>query len=325
MRWLSYWKILIVLSWTFAGLNVSAAFAQAKTQNHAVDLSCLTDRPMIVAGENARLLAVATTQDGKPLAQPVSFEWEVKDGILKGSGSNVTWNLSGVGIEASQSGKKVTATVKARLQGQADLSCSVEVFISKKLGDTRGGLIAGRRYLLLEQAEDPGYGLYSYLLLSSRPQNEKQRDHYLKTLEAYVQVLNSLKDLGVHVRREQLNATYIPLTKVPEGNEDAPDFAKRVLDVYDFARARVLLNKFENKYDQGPYLISVISPLTQVSKTVSAYGLQDFAGVDSELAASGVKNFEYLVAQQRTWTEQSIQLLPFMVRSLIASAGRMIP
>lgn len=325
MRWSSYLRIFIILSWTFACLNFSAAFAQAKNQNHAVDLSCLTDRPTIVVGGNARLLAVAATQDGKPLAQPVSFEWEVTDGTVQGSGSNVEWNLSGVDIASSQSDKKVTATVKAMLQGQVDVSCSVEVFISKKLGDTRGGLIAGRRYLLSEQAEDSGYGLYSYLLLSSKPQNEKEREHYLKTLEAYLQVISSLKDLDKHVRPKQLNATYIPLRKLPEGSEGDPDFSEKVLDVYDFPRARVLLSKFENTYDQGPYLISVKLPLTRASKTVSAYGLQDFTGVDPELAASGVKNFEYLVAQQRTWTEQSIQLLPFRIRSLISLAGRVIP
>ncbi|MDR4467755.1 MAG: hypothetical protein MRJ68_05540 [Nitrospira sp.] len=308
-------------------MNFSDAVAKADAQDNAVGLSCLTDRPTIVVGENARLLAVVATQDGTPLAQPVSFEWKVKDGTVQEGGSDVEWSLSGVKIGDGQSHKRVTATGKATVPGNGELSCSVEVFIIKKPDDTRGtrsGLIAGRRYLLPEDAEDPKYGLYSYLLMSSRPQNEKERERYLKTLEAYLQVLDNLNDLDVYVRRENLNATYIPLTKKPTYSENNQDFAKNVLDVYHFARAKALLSKFKNTYDQGPYLISVKLPLTKVSETVSTYGLQDFAGVDPELAASGVKNFEYLVAQQRTWTEQSIKMLPFMVRSLISSFGRVV-
>ena len=239
-------------------------------------------------------------------------------------------NLSGVGIESGELHKKVTATVKARTTSQTDSSCLVEVFLgNKEEGDkpapTRGGLITSRRYLLPTQAEDPSYGLYSYLLLTGKPRNEEEMVRYLKTLEACLQVLNKLKDLNRHVRRSQLNATHIPVTELPKGNEDDPDFAKQVLSVYDFARAKVLLNKFANTYDRGPYLISVKPPLSQAPEPVQIYILQNFTGVVPELAASGMKNFEYLAAQQRTWTEQSMRLLPFKIRNLIAVAGKVTP
>ncbi len=189
MRWLVYWRLFGSLSLTVLLLIFSTAFAQAEPQINAMDLVCLTDRPAIIAGETTRLQAVAATQDETPMAQPVSFEWQVTDGVIRGSGSDVEWNLSRVGIASGELHKKVTATVKAVSAGQADASCSVDVFIGKrpegdKSSTSRGGLIAGRRYLLPAQMEDAGYGLYSYLLFSGKPENEEERERYLKTSEA---------------------------------------------------------------------------------------------------------------------------------------------
>lgn len=330
MRCLVCWRVTRSLSFTVLILTSSTAFAQTEHQNNAMDLVCLTDRPAIITGETTRLQAVAATQDGTPMAQPVSFEWQVTEGTVRGSGSEVEWNLSGVGIASSDLHKKVTATVKAVSAGQANASCSVDVFIGKrqegdKSSTTRGGLIAGRRYLLPAQKEDAGYGLYSYLLFSGKPGNEEERARYLKTLEACLHVLNKLKDFDKHVRRSQLNATHIPLREFPKGNEDDPDFAKQVLSVYDFARAKILLSKFATTYERGPYLISVKSPLSQAPEPIQVHILQNFTGVVPELAARGVKNLEYLSAQQRTWTEQSMRTLQFKMRNLIAVAAEVTP
>lgn len=330
MRWLLCCGVFRSIPFVVFLLLSSTAFAQTDTQNNAMDLVCLTDRPAIIVGETTRLQAVAATQDGTPRTQPVSFEWQVTEGAVRGSGSDVEWNLSRVGIASGELRKKVTATVKAVSAGQANSSCSVEVFIGKrpegdKSSTVRGGLIAGRRYLLPTQTEDSGYGLYSYVLLSGKPQNEEEMARYLKTLEACVQVLNTLKDFDKHVRRSQLNATHIPVKELPKGNEDDPDFAKRVLSVYDFARAKVLLNKFATNYEGGPYLISVKSPLSQAPEPVQVHILQNFTGVVPELAARGVKNLEYLSAQQRTWTEQSMRTLQFKLRNLIAVAAEVTP
>lgn len=330
MRWLVCCRVLRSLSLTVLLLISSTVFAQTEPQNNAVDLICLTDRPAIIAGETTRLQAVASTEDGIPMAQPVTFEWQVTDGTIRGSGSDVEWNLSRVGIASGELHKKVTATVKAVSANQADASCSVDVFIGKRPeGDkpttSRGGLIAGRRYLLPSQVEDAGYGLYSYLLFSGKPENEEERARYLKTLEACLYVLNKLKDFDKHVRRSQLNATHIPLREFPKGNEDDPEFAKQVLSVYDFARAKVLLSKFATSYDRGPYLISVKSPLSQTREPIQVHILQNFTGVVPDLAARGVKNLEYLSAQQRTWTEQSMRTLQFKMRNLIAIAAEVAP
>lgn len=225
----------------------------------------------------------------------------------------------------------MTATVKAMTAGYS--SCTVEVFIGKKeptggedpTTGTRGGLIHTRRYLLPNQEEKPNYGLYSYLLLSAEPQGEKETVRSLKTLEACLRVMRQLSNLGRYVRPSQLNATHIPVTELPKGREDDPDFAKRVLAVYDFDRAKVLLNKFEKPYDRGPYLISVKSPLTQTPEPVPLHILQDFTDVVPKLAARGVRDFEYLAAQERTWSEQSMRKFPSKLRNYLAIASEVTP
>lgn len=98
-----------------------------------------------------------------------------------------------------------------------------------------------------------------------------------------------------------------------------------MLSVYDFARAKVLLSKFATSYDRGPYLISVKSPLSQTREPIQVHILQNFTGVVPDLAARGVKNLEYLSAQQRTWTEQSMRTLQFKMRNLIAIAAEVAP
>lgn len=320
------WLILIFL-------NAQIALAQTDSQNNPLEVICLTDRPAVTEGGNTNLQVWATTRDGEPLRRPVSFSWQTTEGTIQGSGSEMQWNLSSVRIVPGELHKKVTATVKASAAGLGEASCAVEVFIGKRnpaggedpSTGTRGGLITGRRFLLSTETELSGYGLYSYLLLSAKPQGEEETNRYLKTLEASLQIINKLDDLGRHVRPGQLNATHIPVTELPKGKEDDPDFAKKVLAVYDFARAQVLLNKFEKTYDRGPYLISVKTALAPASQPVPIYIFQNFTGVVPDLAARGVRDFAFLAAQERTWTEQSMRVLAFRSRNLVAIAGKETP
>ncbi len=147
----------------------------------------------------------------------------------------------------------------------------------------------------------------------------------LQTLEACLRVMRQLHDLRRYVRPSQLNATHIPVTELPKGKEDDPDLAKKVLAVYDFDRAKVLLNKFEKAYDRGPYLISVKLPLTQAPEPVPIHILQDFTDLVPKLAARGVRDFEYLAAQERTWTEQLMRKFPSKLRNSLAVASEVTP
>lgn len=331
MRSLLYWTIFRSQSFIIALLVYLPALAETGPQNSAIDLICIADRPTIILGETTKLEAVAMAQDGNTTTRAVSFQWQVSDGVVQGAGSHVEWILSRVPIESGQFYRKVTATVKAMIAGRAVSSCSVSVFVGSyqeadSSSNVRGGRISSSRgYLLPHETESPGYGLYTYLLLSGRPQSEEELVRYLKTLEAGLKLMREHNDLGRYVRPSQLNSTHIPVTQLPIGNETDPNFARKVLSVYDFARAKVLLNKFEKMYDRGPYLVSVKTPLTSASEVDPAYMFMDFSNITPELAATSVKHFESLAAQERTWTEQSVRDLRLKIRNLFAVAGRVVP
>jgi hypothetical protein len=208
----------------------------------------------------------------------------------------------------------------------------VEVFIGKieitahGPPDIRGGLIQARRFLLPNEREEPGYGLYNYLLFSTPPQNEEEQARYVKAVESCLLVMQDIDEyLKRHRRPSELNATHLPVTKVPKFSQSPAEWAQHVLAVYDYASAQVLLNKLDKTYQRGPYLISVLKPLSEHSTAMPVYLVQDLAGVVPDLASNWVRLFNYLTAQQRGWTDQSLRRFGFRMRNLIAVAGKVTP
>jgi hypothetical protein len=208
------------------------------------------------------------------------------------------------------------------------LRCAVEVFIDKKEATSPApeerGLISARRYLLPTKREASGFGLYSYLLFSAPPKGPEERARYLKTVEACLLLLQEVDDyMSRHVPPSKLNATYIPVTKVPDPGKSATEWAENVLAVYDYAAAQILLSKLRQAYQQGPYLLSVLKPLQEPD--APAHLWQDLTGVVPEMAWEWVKFFTYLAAQQRSWSEESLQRFGLKLRNLIAVGGKVTP
>lgn len=318
-------------------LHAPIALAQTDPQNKVLDLICITDRPAIVEGESTSLQAWAAMQDGQPPAQSVSVVWQVSEGTIQGTGSDVRWNLSNVSIVPGELHKKVKATVKTTATGLAEATCSVEVFVGKKeqVGqedppraiETRGGLRSARRYLLPNEKEEAGFGLYSYLLFSVPPGTDEDKARYLKTLLSCLRMMQGVEEhLARHRRPSELNATHIPVKAVPTYNKDLEKWAANVLDLYDYTTAQKLLDKLDKTYRRGPYLISVLKqPLSNGDTPIPVHLLQDLTGKVPELVSQFVDFFTYRAAQQRTWTDESFQRFRLTLRNLIAVASKVGP
>jgi hypothetical protein len=316
-------------------LHAPIALAQSDSQNKGLDLVCITDRPAIVEGESTSLQAWATTQDGVPPAQAASVVWQVSEGTIQGTGSDVRWNLSSVSILPGELHRKVKATVKATSTGLGEATCSVEVFIGKKeqvlpgppLPDRSSGLRSARRYLLPNEKEKLGFGLYSYLLLPVPPGSDEEKARYLKALESCLRIMQGVEEhLARHRRPSELNATHIPVKSIPKYHKDLEKWAANVLEVYDYATAQKLLDKLDKTYRRGPYLISVMKqPLSNGDTAIPVHLLQDFAGKVPELVSQFVDFFTYRAAQQRTWTDESFQRFRLTLRNLIAVGSKVGP
>lgn len=309
---------------------VNAADDPSKDAATNVELICLTEQPAIVEGESATLRVWASTLEGGPITTPIKFEWEVNAGHIEAQAAATKWDLSTVKV-APKLVRKVIATVKATQAGRSELRCAVEVFIGKKetttpdRGTIRGEeLISARGFLLPGEVEAPGYGLYSYLLFSAPPKDAEERARYLKTIEACLLVLQDVDDyLGRHVPPSKLNATYIPLKKVPDPGKSDTEWAENVLAVYDYTAAQILLSRVQQAHHQGPYLLSVLPPLSEPGKPAHLW--DDLTDLVPELAWDRIKLFTYLAAQQRSWSEDSLQRFGLKLRNLIAVGGKVTP
>ena len=336
MRCPLYWRILGVLWLIVVILHPHAVLAQVDSQKRKMDLICLTDRPAIVEGDSTRLQAWAVALDGTPIAEPVSFVWEVTEGTIQGSGQDVQWNLASVVVKAGELRNQVTATVNAVATGVGDATCEVKVFIGTKEQDSRkrthGELLSARQYLLLNQKEEAGFGLYSYLLFRTKPKDEDQKAQYLKILEACLRLMETVEDKTAHHRLPpELNATHIPVKTDPEDSQVLAKRAANVLEVYDYTAAQQLLDKLDKKYCKkdrpGPYLVSVRKdPLSNRPDHVQECLVQDFTGKVPELISEVVELFIYRAAQQPTWTDDSkFRGFWLDLRNLVAITGGAVP
>ncbi len=288
-------------------------------------LICLADPPAVLEGEGSTVRAWAVAGDGTPLRVDDTLEWTAEVGHFDPQAPAARWDLASVLVAAGDA-RTVVATARARRAGRPDLVCRVQVQIARHV-EGRGdalNLVSAKRHLLPGEAEAAGYGLYSYLLLPAPPRDEDERQRFLKTLEAYLWVLQDVDDyLARHLPPAQLNATYIPLKAPPARADTGPQRAAAVLAVYDYAAANVLLQKAGADPRGGPYLVSTLEPLSRAG--TAARLQEDLTGVTPELAWDWIRHFTFLAAQQRSWSDAALRRFALNLRNVIAVGARVTP
>jgi hypothetical protein len=173
-------------------------------------------------------------------------------------------------------------------------------------------------FLAKNEREESGYGLYSYLLFGSKP-NAEERASYLTAIEAYLRVLPSVSELAQHLAPSELNVTYIPVTEKPSSGETDRDWAAQILEVYDYARAKVLLVRLGDEYPSGPYIVSVRSPLSE--NRASAYLFEDLRRIVPSLMQAWIEAFVWFAAKERSWTERNVRYLGLNIRNVVKVSG----
>ena len=123
------WSVAALLA---QPLPMGAPAEVSKDAANAMEVICLTEQPAIVEGESATLKAWASTPDGQPIDQPVTFQWQVTEGHITTQAAEARWDLSDVKVEPREGRKKLIATVRATEPGMGEVRCAVEVFIGKQ-------------------------------------------------------------------------------------------------------------------------------------------------------------------------------------------------
>jgi len=199
-----------------------------------------------------------------------------------------------------------------------------------------GGRETGRAFLIGEQPEAKGYGLYSYFLLGAPP-TEATRERYLNLIAAYLQ-FNPVGGLEGSLERWELNIAYLPLkdspplefskgcSPLPCGTDNVA-FARWVLDHYNYARARVLLRAVPTggTHLNGPYIVSSLKPLSMTPALSPPYLYQDLSSVPPRLVLLWVKEFLDQASQEGFEKPQKGQEVALKLRQSIAVAATGLP
>jgi hypothetical protein len=266
------------------------------------------------------------------------YSWDVRVGHLEGRGAEVRWTLTDV-----RPGRYAAAVRLLDGRGPITEECIIRIIVTPAVAER--GTIAplpgvavppptpsqpstraretGGAFLLPDQAETPGYGLYSYLLFGAPPSNGA-RERYRSALEAYLGLIPDITALEQYVPPAELNIAYVPVRAAPDRHA-APD---RLLADYDYARARSLLRLFPGGNREGPYIVSSLRPLggpDQLAAQPTPYIFQDLSKVPPHLVASWVKEFLSQAAQERFWEDRSTERFALKLRVTVGVLAAALP
>ncbi|MBM3773658.1 MAG: caspase family protein [Acidobacteria bacterium] len=177
-----------------------------------------------------------------------------------------------------------------------------------------------RDFLVRVRKEDSGYGLYSYLLFPSRPAPTEEA-RYQEVIGVYLSMLETAGTSSF--ARRELNITYIPVT----GLVGPPATPEKVLAAYDYEGALKIIQAQRPDLDtrKGPYVISSLVPLTGATGRMKSVIFQDLSAVPQDLIPLYIREFEALVAQERSWASETMDGFLLSLRTAIgrvASEGR---
>jgi hypothetical protein len=277
-------------------------------ESHSV--ACSPDRPATQADESVTLRAWTKTA-----GRELHYGWNAASGLISGQGQEVSWSLKGAGSGIYR------AEVTVKDGSGISRGCTIRVAV---LEPDRGpnARETGRAFLLKDKKEAEGYGLYSYLLLGSRP-TDTTRERFLKVLDAYLGSVEKVSILeGEYYRRNQLNITYLPLDTAPKQGVTA----SWLLDHYDYPRARLLLSSFRRSKGDGIYIVSCLKPLSDGH--APPYLFQDLSAVPavpSDLISWWIREFMNQAAQEHFWKPRTAKRLILNMRTTIAVLAGGLP
>jgi hypothetical protein len=257
-------------------------------------VACSPDTPTVRLGETVVVRAWARLASGEPL----KYIWTSTVGRFVGEGSEARWDFSGVDPGFH------TATVRVSVRKGGSATCSITVRL--RLGKKGPARFTGRTLLVKGHKEVKGYGLYSYLLFGSRP-NEDTRERYSEAITAYLNLIEDIRSFQKNLPLSKMNITYVPVEEDMPGyiGDKQQDARRWILEHYDYASAQVLLGTLPGTHRDGPYIVSYTMPISSNISLSRQYLYQDLSSVPPHLVSLWVKEFLNQAEQERFWEKRT--------------------
>jgi hypothetical protein len=208
--------------------------------------------------------------------------------------------------------------------------CAAQVEIEKKqkpIDIKIPGLITSRGFLLHKKIEGLGYGLYSYVLLSRKAQNQKEFNRYLCLFDAFRTGLNPTSDyLERGIKKEDINVTYWPIL-AEEGGRISWEIGNSnwtfFINNYDYPRSRIILNRVRGLNKPGPFIVSYNAPLGVPKDRLQVWREEvlifDLSNIHEDLFDDVLLHFQEKVAEgPETWKQNfDIEEIRLRFRSVL--------
>jgi hypothetical protein len=245
-----------------------------------------------------------------------------------------TVSVSGSATVKPDHSTTYTITVYNKSGQSSSAQFEVQVIPADGERETTKGLdhYTGHQLLGPNDKEDTGqngknpYGLYSYLLLGSKP-SPAEKPRYLKVIEACLAKTEEVKDLEVRFERKQINILYIPVRQTPPAGIPDQELPAKILEDYDYARAQQILQSLPGTLLHGPYFVSrLAAPIEPGQRLPKPYMFQDLSGVLTDTAAyAWVEFFLKQAGQPKPWTGSTAETFSFKVRDFSQKIGAIMP
>jgi len=306
--------------------------SQAAESTSKPIMTCVPNRPIANPGET---IAVRVWINDSPDTATGKITWKASVGTIKTNkgSTNATWSFPKEDTSVSTEAP-TTAQGFVSHKSLGKVECQFGVYFVPAPVIIRGlkkpPTLSGKTFLVDGQKEPVGYGLYTYILFGAPPRNDTERERYLKALESYLLVIRPIEEMEHYRSQERLNITLIPLREEPvvvEGNLTGPEQARqlaiKLLGVYDYTRAQVILADFGvSGIASGPFLAS----RRVLAKGSNAFQLrQDISHVSPNLVGDWTETFFMLATQESSWTTQTLQKLRLNMLNVIAVAAKNTP
>src|ERR1017187_1554684 len=128
-----------------------------------------------------------------------------------------------------------------------------------------------------------------------------------------------------NTRHLQGNLTKIHPYERLDSSPDKQGTACILVDNYDYGRAQFLLSVLDSSHLEGPYIVSVRSPLSKMSSLPDQYLYQDLSTVPPKLISLWIKEFMAQAQEQEFWATRTKEQFVLRLRTAIAVAGQQIP
>jgi len=285
-------------------LSVSCFLALCQTTQAAVQRCKLTQGPR--AGET---IGYANLPVGSPCDD--------------GAGSTGYIVASASASPSSARAPSRTPSVVDRAPAAAAPAASADAAIAADEAPTGGATmprVTGTAVLLPQQKEEPGFGLYSYALLTHAPL-ESERPKYRAFLTALVE-LPTAKNLATYLPKIRINITYLPLTSSAQDwdaftTDQKVDY---VLSHYDYARGAAMLASLPERTGAGPVLTSVLKPLS-FDRFPRPVLVQDMSTSQPVLMEDYVKEFVDQAAKDHFWEAKTLAAFSLGLRNTLETAA----